>query len=74
MESGLAQPGKSTPRVVIVGAGPAGVRCAETLLAAGVTPVVIDENRRDGGQIYRRQPEGFQRAYATLYGSEAAKA
>ena len=64
----------STHRVVIVGAGPAGTRCAETLVAAGFKPVLIDENRRDGGQIYRRQPEGFTRDYATLYGSEAAKA
>ena len=64
----------ATARVVIVGAGPAGVRCAETLLAAGIKPILIDENRRDGGQIYRRQPEGFTRNYATLYGSEAAKA
>ncbi len=64
----------ATARVVIVGAGPAGVRCAETLLAAGIKPILLDENRRDGGQIYRRQPEGFTRDYATLYGSEAAKA
>ena len=64
----------ATARIVIVGAGPAGVRCAETLLAAGFKPILIDENRRDGGQIYRRQPEGFTRDYATLYGTEAAKA
>ncbi|MCF5723213.1 NAD(P)/FAD-dependent oxidoreductase [Pseudomonas syringae] len=64
----------ATARVVIIGAGPAGVRCAETLVAAGIKPILIDENRRDGGQIYRRQPEGFTRDYTTLYGSEAAKA
>ncbi|UUT22734.1 NAD(P)/FAD-dependent oxidoreductase [Pseudomonas sp. T8] len=64
----------AAPRVVIVGAGPAGVRCAETLLSAGLVPTLVDENRRDGGQIYRRQPEGFRRDYATLYGSEAHKA
>ena len=62
------------PRVIIVGAGPAGIRCAETLVAAGVRPVVIDEGSRDGGQIYRRQPEAFTRSYATLYGTEAARA
>ncbi len=61
-------------RVVVVGAGPAGTRCAEALVAAGITPTVVDENNRDGGQIYRRQPEGFTRPYAQLYGSEAAKA
>jgi NADPH-dependent 2,4-dienoyl-CoA reductase/sulfur reductase-like enzyme len=63
-----------TPRVVVVGAGPAGVRAAQALVEAGVRPIVIDEGRRDGGQIYRRQPEGFTRTHATLYGSEAAKA
>ncbi|MEX3815032.1 FAD-dependent oxidoreductase [Paraburkholderia sp. BR13439] len=62
------------PRIVIVGAGPAGVRCAETLLAAGIRPIVVDEGRRDGGQIYRRQPDGFTRPYAKLYGTEAARA
>jgi len=62
------------PRIVIVGAGPAGVRCAEALVAAGLRPTVIDENRRDGGQIYRRQPENFTRSYATLYGTEAHRA
>jgi NADPH-dependent 2,4-dienoyl-CoA reductase/sulfur reductase-like enzyme len=62
------------PCVIVVGAGPAGVRCAQTLVEAGLKPILIDEGRRDGGQIYRRQPEGFKRAYATLYGTEAAKA
>lgn len=62
------------PRVIIIGAGPAGVRCAETLVAAGIRPTIIDEGRRDGGQIYRRQPDNFTRSYSTLYGTEAGKA
>ncbi|AUX79582.1 NAD(P)/FAD-dependent oxidoreductase [Sinorhizobium fredii] len=61
-------------RVVIVGAGPAGIRAAETLVAAGLRPVVIDEGVRAGGQIYRRPTEGFVRKPAELYGSEARKA
>jgi NADPH-dependent 2,4-dienoyl-CoA reductase/sulfur reductase-like enzyme len=61
-------------RVIIVGAGPAGIRCAEALAAAGLRPTLIDEGRRDGGQIYRRQPEGFTRSYAALYGTESKKA
>lgn len=61
-------------RVIVVGAGPAGVRAAQALVAAGVRPLIIDEGRRDGGQIYRRQPEGFTRSYDTLYGTEAARA
>ncbi|HUG23598.1 NAD(P)/FAD-dependent oxidoreductase [Piscinibacter sp.] len=62
------------PRIVIVGAGPAGVRAAQALVECGVRPLVIDEGQRDGGQIYRRQPAGFTRPYAKLYGTEAAKA
>lgn len=62
------------PRVVIVGAGPAGIRAAETLVAAGIRPLVVDEGTRAGGQIYRRPPEGFARSPETLYGSEAGKA
>ncbi len=62
------------PRVVIVGAGPAGVRAAETLAGHGLRPMVIDEAARSGGQIYRRPPDGFTRPGQALYGFEAAKA
>ena len=62
------------PRVVVVGAGPAGVRAAETLVAAGLRPIVIEEGPRDGGQIYRRQPDNFHRPYVSLYGSESGRA
>ncbi|RME65268.1 MAG: FAD/NAD(P)-binding oxidoreductase, partial [Alphaproteobacteria bacterium] len=62
------------PRVIVVGAGPAGICAAQTLVAAGIRPVVVDEGQRDGGQIYRRQPENFKRSYAALYGTEAARA
>src|SRR5471032_1374173 len=61
-------------RVIVIGTGPAGVRAAEALVEAGLRPTVIDEGRRDGGQIYRRQPEGFTRSYETLYGTESARA
>jgi NADPH-dependent 2,4-dienoyl-CoA reductase/sulfur reductase-like enzyme len=62
-------------QVVIVGAGPAGIRASEVLVAAGIKPVVIDENARWGGQIYR-QPDnaGFRRTKKTLYGFESGKA
>ncbi|MCW2239790.1 FAD/NAD(P)-dependent oxidoreductase [Azospirillum canadense] len=59
---------------IIVGAGPAGVRTAETLVAAGLRPLVIDEAARWGGQIYRQPPEGFHRPKRALYGFEAGKA
>ncbi|QRF57389.1 NAD(P)/FAD-dependent oxidoreductase [Variovorax paradoxus] len=60
---------------VIVGAGPAGVRAAQALVAHGLRPIVIDEAARAGGQIYRRPPANFvERAAATLYGFEAGRA
>lgn len=59
---------------VIVGAGPAGIRAAQTLAAHGVRPVLIDEAARGGGQIYRRPPAHFERPPATLYGTEAPRA
>ncbi|HUD91383.1 FAD/NAD(P)-binding oxidoreductase [Sphingobium sp.] len=62
------------PRIIIVGAGPAGTRAAEACVAAGLRPTVVDEGRRDGGQIYRRQPEHFTRPYEKLYGTEAGRA
>lgn len=62
------------PDIVIIGAGPAGIRAAETLVEKELPVTLIDEGERGGGQIYRRQPEGFRRSYAALYGSEAHKA
>ncbi|MCG8510843.1 MAG: NAD(P)/FAD-dependent oxidoreductase [Rhodospirillales bacterium] len=62
------------PDVVIVGAGPAGVRAAETLVDHGLRPIVIDEGSRSGGQIYRRSPPEIARPARTLYGFEARRA
>ncbi|ALL69553.1 Opine oxidase subunit A (plasmid) [Paraburkholderia caribensis MBA4] len=66
----------SGQQVVIVGAGPAGIRAAQTLVTAGIRPIVLDENARWGGQIYRQPPAdaGFRRSKATLYGFESKKA
>jgi hydrogen cyanide synthase HcnB len=61
-------------RFVIVGAGPAGMRAAERLVAAGQRPIVIDEAQRFGGQIYRQPPEAMQRDRRDLYGFEAGRA
>jgi NADPH-dependent 2,4-dienoyl-CoA reductase/sulfur reductase-like enzyme len=60
--------------VVIVGAGPAGVRAAERLVQAGLRPMVIDENGAAGGQIYRRPPPGLGRTPRDSYGLEAGRA
>jgi NADPH-dependent 2,4-dienoyl-CoA reductase/sulfur reductase-like enzyme len=61
-------------KAVIVGAGPAGVRAVERLVAAGLTPVWIDEAPDGGGRIYQRPPPPLQRDPRVLYGFEAAKA
>ena len=60
--------------VVIVGAGPAGVRCAERLARAGLRPILIDEAERPGGQVYRQPPMGRARTSPAIYGFEASKA
>lgn len=59
---------------VIVGAGPAGIRAAQTLVAYGLRPVLIDEAPRWGGQIYRQPPAQFVRSHHALYGFEARRA
>lgn len=43
------------PRVIIVGAGPAGVRAAEALVEAGLRPMLVDEGR--AREIWGRIPE-----------------
>ena len=60
--------------VVIVGAGPAGVRAAQTLVSHGVRPVVVDEGLRAGGQIYRQRPAPLAVDARKVYGFEAARA
>ncbi len=63
-----------TDPVVIIGAGPAGLRAAEALVRGGVRPILIDEAERPGGQIYRQPPTGATRSPKALYGFEAKKA
>ena len=59
-------------RIIVVGTGPAGSRAVETLHRAGCRNLtVISEAPASGGQIYRRQPGGFQRPPASLYGDDA---
>jgi len=50
------------------------VRCAETLVHAGVSPIVIDEAEQPGGQVYRQPPTGRARRSSAIYGFEAKKA
>jgi NADPH-dependent 2,4-dienoyl-CoA reductase/sulfur reductase-like enzyme len=62
------------PRIVVVGAGPAGIRACQALVASGLRPTLVDEAAKGGGQIYRQQPDGFVRPPRALYGFEVAKA
>ncbi len=45
--------------VVVIGAGPAGMSAAIEAARAGASVVVVEENPRPGGQIYRRPPPEF---------------
>jgi len=58
-------------KVAIVGAGPAGIAAARVLVAHGIAPVVVDEGRRPGGQIYRQPRPGLALDIAALLGAEA---
>jgi NADPH-dependent 2,4-dienoyl-CoA reductase/sulfur reductase-like enzyme len=60
--------------IAIVGAGPAGLRAAEQIVAAGLRPVLIDEAPRIGGQVYRQPPPALQRPPKALYGFAAPRA
>jgi len=62
------------PVIAIVGAGPAGVRAAESLARHRLPVVLIDEAPKGGGQIYRQAPVAFRRPYSARYGFEAEKA
>jgi NADPH-dependent 2,4-dienoyl-CoA reductase/sulfur reductase-like enzyme len=67
---------RSPARILIVGAGPAGLRAAELLAEAGCMPILVDEAPRAGGQIYRQPPRvpGFVRTAFELYGAAADRA
>ena len=44
---------KNSGNIVIVGAGPAGINAAATLADAGVKSIIVDENNKIGGMVYR---------------------
>jgi NADPH-dependent 2,4-dienoyl-CoA reductase/sulfur reductase-like enzyme len=44
----------TTHDIAILGAGPAGMAAAAEVAAHGATVVVLDEQARPGGQLYRK--------------------
>lgn len=46
------------PRVIIVGAGIAGIACAQALRSAGIAPRVVDRGRRPAGRMASRTING----------------
>lgn len=46
--------------VVIIGAGPAGLACADQLARGGRAVVIIDDNMQAGGQYFRQLPPGYR--------------
>ena len=61
-------------RVIIVGAGPAGLSAALKLIRSGIRPTLVDEAAESGGQIFRRQPKEFKRSPQVVYGFDAKSA
>lgn len=57
----------TTPRVVIIGAGMAGIACARTLADAGLAPVVLDKGRSPGGRMSTRRVDGFAFDHGAQY-------
>jgi NADPH-dependent 2,4-dienoyl-CoA reductase/sulfur reductase-like enzyme len=60
----------SEPKIVIVGAGPAGMGAAIEAVRAGARVTVLDENPRPGGQIYRQFSPGFQVTSPRAFGRD----
>lgn len=50
---------RSTPDIAVIGAGPAGLACAERLLEHGLQVQVFDKGRQPGGRVARRERMGF---------------
>lgn len=53
------EPAAGRRRVVVVGAGPAGLAAADAALAAGAEVTLIDTAERPGGQYHRMLPEAY---------------
>jgi NADPH-dependent 2,4-dienoyl-CoA reductase/sulfur reductase-like enzyme len=61
-------------QVVIVGAGPAGLKAAISAARAGASVVVVDEHPQPGGQIFHQMPQEFALKNKKLMSSEFHRA
>ncbi|MTI07852.1 deoxyribodipyrimidine photolyase [Roseibium denhamense] len=58
----------SKPRIGIIGAGMAGLACARSLAASGVSPTLLDKGRGVGGRLAtRRAPGGLSFDHGAQY-------
>ncbi len=55
----------SAPRIVVVGAGPAGLACARALLRGGTAPLILEKSRGIGGRVATRRTDGLQVDHGT---------
>ena len=46
--------------VIVIGAGPAGISCAATLAGFSLEVLLLDEQPRPGGQIYKNIETGYR--------------
>lgn len=53
--------------VAIIGAGPAGMSAALRTAERGASVIVLDEQARVGGQIFRQSPHDFEAAASSAY-------
>lgn len=49
-----------SPKVLIVGAGPAGLAAAASFTSAGIKPTILDERSSAGGQYFKQLASGYQ--------------
>jgi thioredoxin reductase/bacterioferritin-associated ferredoxin len=63
----------NTPKIAVIGAGPAGMAAAIEAARAGLTVHVYDENASPGGQIYRQPLAPMRSANGPAAGPESSR-